>query len=141
MFEKYLIHPGSFRNVKRADKVIGYEIGLRIPYYRGLPMSCVEEITLSVDDDKVASNDMIIVVKGEEFTVSELSTAINHRWEMVDPITVFVKKEGGLSTGKHKINGFVSLRISYQPHSNVGEDEKILELAEEKIVKEGSYEL
>lgn len=128
MFEKYLVHPKGFKNVHKSNETTGYELQLRIPYYRGIPMSCVEEIKLTIDDTEVSPNLMSIKVKEEWFKYSEISTAINHRWEMVDPITVFVEQSGGLNDGEHKIHAFVKLRISYQPHPNIGEDEKVLTL-------------
>ncbi|WP_429947304.1 C-glycoside deglycosidase beta subunit domain-containing protein [Enterococcus sp. DIV1297f] len=128
MFEKYLVHPKGFRNVYEQQEITGFEVQLRIPYYRGLPMSCVEVIDLTIDGEKVAVKDMIITVKGESFTFDELATAINHRWEMIETITVFVKKPGGLAAGEHTIHAFVSLRISYLPFNNVGDDKKTLQL-------------
>ncbi|MDT2598477.1 DUF6379 domain-containing protein [Enterococcus hulanensis] len=128
MFEQYLVNPEGFRNVSEENQIIGYEVQLRIPYYRGLPMSCVEVIDLLVDGEKVANEDQLITVKGETFTFAELPTVINHRWEMTETITVFVKKQGGLAQGEHKVHAFVSLRISYLPFNNEGEDEKILVL-------------
>lgn len=126
MFEKYLVNPEGFRNVRENNQIAGYEVKLRIPYYRGLPMSCVEVIDLTVDGEKVSNDDMLITVKGDSFKFSELPTAYSHRWEMIENITVFVKKPGGLSAGEHKVRAFVSLRISYLPFNNVGDDEKIL---------------
>lgn len=128
MFEKYLVHPKGFRNIKEENEVVGYEVQLRIPYYRGLPMSCVEIIDLIINEEVISREDMIIKVKGESFTFDELSTAINHRWEMTETITVFVKKPGGLSAGEYKVKAFVSLRISYLPFNNNGDDEKVLTL-------------
>lgn len=126
MFEKYLVHPEGFQNISENNEVVGYEVQLRIPYYRGLYMSCVEVIDLTIDGEKVSNDDMLITVKGETFTFAELPTVINHRWEMTETITVFVKKAGGLSKGEHKVKAFVSLRISYLPFNNVGNDEKVL---------------
>lgn len=128
MFEKYLVNPEVFRNVRENNQITGYEVQLRVPYYRGIPMSCVEVLDLTVDDEKVANEDMLITVKGETFTFEELPTVINHRWEMIETITVFVKKPGGLSEGEHKVHAFVSLRISYLPFNNTGDDEKVLVL-------------
>lgn len=126
MFEKYLVAQQGFRNVRENNTVTGFEVQLRIPYYRGIPMSCVEAIDITVDDETFSNNDMRITVKGETFTFEELPTVINHRWEMIEAITVFVNKPGGLSKGEHKVHAFVSLRISYLPFNNVGDDEKIL---------------
>ena len=64
MFEKYLVNPEGFRNVRENNQITGYEVQLRVPYYRGIPMSCVEVLDLTVDDEKVANEDMLITVKG-----------------------------------------------------------------------------
>lgn len=126
MFEKYLVQEKGFKNINKNEETVGYQIQLRIPYYRGIPMSCVEELDIEVDGEKVNPDDYIITVKDEEFTFDELPTVINHRWEMIEPLTVFVKKDGGLQEGEHEVKAFVSLRISYLPFNNVGEDEKVL---------------
>lgn len=139
MFEKYLINPQGFRNKTKEERKIGYEVQLRIPYYRGLYMSCVEVIDLTVDGEKVSNDDMKIKVQGEVFTFAELPTVINHRWAMTEPLTVFVKKEGGLSEGSHTLHGFVSLRISYLPFNNEGEDEKVLVLEAAKEEENNEY--
>lgn len=128
MFETYTVHPEGFRNVVQDGKAIGYEVRLRIPYYRGIPASCIDELTLTVDGEEVAKDAMTIEVKGEKFTYAEIPTAINHRWEFTDTITVFVKREGGLAEGEHVVHAYVSLRISYQPHNNIGDDTKTLTL-------------
>lgn len=134
LFETYTVHPEGFHNVERDGKAIGYEVRLRIPYYRGIPMSCVDEITLAVDGEEAPKDAMTITVKGEQFAYGEISTAINHRWEFTDTITVFVAKEGGLAAGSHEVHAFVSIRISYQPHNNVGDDTKTLSLGEPLVL-------
>lgn len=137
MFEVYLVDPDGFRNVVKDGEVIGYDVWLRIPYYRGIPLSCINQVELTVDGEKVATDDMVFTIKGEEFLYDELPTAINHRWEMTDDLPVFVKKPGGLSDGEHTVAACVEIRISYQPYPNRGEDEKVLELLEPRVVEGG----
>lgn len=134
MFEKYLIADKGFRNVVKGQETIGYEFKIRIPYYRGIPLSCLETIDIQVDGEVIPHEDMIITVDTGSFEYHELETVINDRWEMNRPLTVFVKKTGGLSDGEHLIKAFVSIRISYQPHNNTGENEKRLVLEEPLIV-------
>ncbi|MFV0556942.1 MAG: DUF6379 domain-containing protein [Lactovum sp.] len=138
MFEKYVVNPTGFRNVKKGDQVIGYEVQLRIPYYRGLYMSCVEVVDLEIDGESIANEDKLFKVKGEVLSFDELPTAINHRWAMTEALTVFVKKEGGLAEGEHEVHAFVSLRISYLPFNNEGDDKKVLHL--ESAVEEENNE-
>ncbi|CQR24153.1 hypothetical protein BN1356_00514 [Streptococcus varani] len=139
MFEKYLVNPQGFRNVTKEGKTIGYEVQLRIPYYRGLYMSCVEVVDLTVDGVEVPNEDKLFKVKGDVFKWSELPTVIHHRWAMTEPLTVFLKKDGGLSEGEHTVHGFVSLRISYLPFNNEGDDTKVLVLEEEREEENNEY--
>lgn len=133
MFENHIVQKKGFRNVRKGGKLTGYEVQLRIPYYRGIPMSCVNQIKLTVDGEEVERKNMYCTVQGESFTMDQLTTAINHRWAMTEPITMFVFKDGGLEKGEHDVSAYVELRISYQPHPNTGADSKVLKLEEMEL--------
>ena len=51
MFEQYLLTNADFRNVSENNKVIGFQVKLRIPYYRGVCLSQVQDVTLVMDGD------------------------------------------------------------------------------------------
>ncbi|MEM5014229.1 DUF6379 domain-containing protein [Niallia taxi] len=136
MFEKYLISEKTFHNVEKKGEIIGYAVGLRIPYYRGITLSCINEINLTINGESVPCDDITIVVETGSFPYSEISTVINNRWEMTEEAVVFVNAPGGLEDKEHTIEAFVSLRISYQPHPNTGADKKILKLGTTRKVDE-----
>ena len=49
MFDKYLICPYGLRNVlSDTNHLEGFEVKIRIPYYRGVPLSVIDSITLTV---------------------------------------------------------------------------------------------
>ncbi|MDT0145591.1 DUF6379 domain-containing protein [Priestia aryabhattai] len=129
MFEQYMICEDGFKNVEENNEIIGFEIQLRIPYYRGIALSLINSIDLSVDDIAISHSDLIFKVETGEFLYSELPTVINNRWEFGEKARLFVNKKGGLTEGKHKVNVNMSLRISYLPWPNVGEDTKELVIA------------
>ncbi|KAB7672106.1 DUF6379 domain-containing protein [Bacillus sp. B1-b2] len=128
MFEKYLISEKTFHNVESTGEIIGYNVGLRIPYYRGITLSCVNEINLTINGVSISHDDMTVMVETGSFPYRELSTVINNRWEMTEEAVIFVNAPGGLEAKEHIIEAFVSLRISYQPHPNTGADKKIVKL-------------
>ncbi|WP_175639621.1 C-glycoside deglycosidase beta subunit domain-containing protein [Metabacillus schmidteae] len=128
MFEKYLISEKTFCNVEKRGEIVGYKVGLRIPYYRGITLSCINEINLIINGKSISHDDMTVEVETGSFPYSEISTVINNRWEMTEEAVIFVRAPGGLEDKEHTIEAFVSLRISYQPHPNTGADKKILKL-------------
>src|SRR4051794_21230229 len=110
MFEQYLVCEDGFRNVVEDGIVVGFEVKLRIPYYRGIVLSLINCIDLEVDDLSFSHSEMIFSVETGSFPYHELSTVINNRWEFGEKATLFIKKPGGLEAGAHKVHAVVNLR-------------------------------
>jgi hypothetical protein len=92
---------------------------VRLPYYRGQVLSAVEDIALTVDGDKVARDDVRFTVRGKTWTLDELETTYDERWEFGEVAEVSVLRPGGLAPGRHTVTAAVQLRISYLPWSPV----------------------
>ena len=134
MFEQYMVCEDGFRNVVKDGDIIGFEVKLRIPYYRGIALSLINSIDLEIDGESFSSEEMTFSVETGSFPYNELSTVINNRWEFGEKATLFVKKADGLLEGTHKVHAIVNLRISYLPWPNIGEDSKNITLEEEKVI-------
>src|SRR5215469_16873559 len=119
MFDQYMICTDGFRNTLENGKVAGFEFGARLPYYRGLGLSMVEDIAITVDGDSVPREDIRFSVRGKSWTLEELENEGAERWEMGEVATLRVRKPGGLPSGKHKLELAERLRISYLPFSPV----------------------
>ena len=52
MLEKEVIQSVGFRNVKENGKITGFQIKVRLPYYRGIFLSQLRPGTLYVDNMK-----------------------------------------------------------------------------------------
>ena len=133
MFDKYIIVPEGFRNTTAEapeNTVDGYELGIRLPYYRGLGLSMVEAIDLTVDGTPVPAEALTLTVHGNSYAVSELSTVFDDRWEMGEIATLRVAQPGGLPAGPHEVSVAQRLRISYMPVPGGGRDSKVLQLAD-----------
>ena len=135
MFDKYIIVPEGFRNTATDNSapeisVSGYELGIRLPYYRGLGLSMVESIDLTVDGTPVPAESLTLTVHGNSYAVTDLATVFDDRWEMGEIATLRVAQPGGLAPGSHDVSVAQRLRISYMPVPGGGRDTKTLELAE-----------
>ena len=117
MFDNNVFIENSCRNVSEEGKVIGYEMQTHITYYRGIPLSMVNNIQVTADGEKVPREQIRCTVDGGEywFTLDEMKTVVEHKWEFGEPMTVRVLQDGGLKKGKHEIDLNVIVRTAYIP--------------------------
>jgi hypothetical protein len=122
MYEKYMIVPEQAQNTEK-----GFQIGARLPYYRGVSLSMVEEIEVSVDGETLPQNAVAITIDGKTYDLEQRENETTDRWEMGDVATLSIEKEGGLSKGEHTIGLKINLRIGYMPFPSI-------RVAEKKVV-------
>ncbi len=130
MFDQYMICEDGFTNVNEDSHVTGFQFGARLPYYRGLGLSMVEEIAIAVDGEAVPRDQILFSVRGRMWTLAQMETELEERWEMGEVATLIVQRPGGLSNGEHQIELMEQLRISYLPFPSITRDAKVLRLAE-----------
>jgi hypothetical protein len=116
MYDKHIIYPNSLHNL--ADHS-GFALGVRLPYYRGQPLSVVEDIAVKVDGAAVPREQVRFSVRGKTWTLDQLEENIHERWEFGEVAVVSVQQQGGLPAGGHEVAVGVQLRISYLPWSPV----------------------
>jgi hypothetical protein len=116
MNEKYMICEDGFENITENGQVTGFNVLIRIPYYRGICLSLIDDIELKVDGDLIPRPSLRLTTSsGYAFTLSEMETVTRYRWEYGEKAKLTVMKEGGLKPGQHSIDLKVVLRISYMP--------------------------
>jgi Domain of unknown function (DUF6379) len=128
MFEKYMICEHDFQNVVEAGQVIGFQFKARLPYYRGLGISMIEDLAVTVDACRFPHAALRVTLHGNTYTLDEMEQEYCDRWEFGEEGVVTVQKPGGLTPGLHKIEMEDTLRISYLPFLLTGADTKVLEL-------------
>jgi len=106
----------------------GFAFQGRLPYYRGLGLSMVEEIEVSVDGEAIPREDIRFSVRGKTYTLDEMETVYDNRWNFGEKATI-IALNGGLTPGKHRIGFATRLRISYLPMVPTTRDSKELSLA------------
>lgn len=131
MFDNNVFIEGSCKNVLEQGKAVGYELQTYITYYRGIPLSMVNDIRVSVDGVEEPRENIRCTVDGGEywFTLDEMTTVVGHKWEFGEPMTVRVLKDGGLSAGAHQVKLTVIVRTAYIPVPLAGTKERAVEIA------------
>jgi hypothetical protein len=108
MLTERVIEDGSLRS-----DASGYSFDLRIPWYRSLPLSCVEGLEVSLDGDAAAAADIAITFDDRTYSLDELPPLFDEWWQVTDAARVEVPRAGELAAGPHELDVTLSLRIPY----------------------------
>ncbi len=127
MFDQYIVCEEGFR--ARSDGRTGGVVEVRMPYYRGLTLSMVEAVDLTLDGQPVPTERTTFTVHGNSYTFAELPTVTDDRWEMGERAELAFETDQPLAAGEHDVAVSVRLRISYMPVPGGGRDRKRLLLA------------
>lgn len=128
MMDNKVIIPDSLERLDGSEGFEGFAVQARLPYYRGLGLSMIEDIAVSVDGEKVPRGNIRFSVRGNTWTLDEMETEYGDRWNFGEKARVLVKKPGGLADGEHDIELGVRMRISYLPFTPTTKDRKKLTL-------------
>lgn len=128
MFDHHIICDDGFRNVEEGGAITGFALLARLPYYRGLGLSMIEDIAVTVDGEKVPRDAIRFSVRGRTWTLDEMETEYGDRWNFGEKAEVTVVRAGGLKPGKHKVELAERMRISYLPFVPTTSTTKELEI-------------
>ena len=129
MMDNKMICTEQFENITEGGKTIGFALLGRLPYYRGLGLSMVENIAVTVDNEAIAREDIRFSVRGKSYTLDQMETVYDNRWNFGEKARIIALKPGGLAAGTHKIEFAVRMRVSYLPFVPTTKDIKELTLA------------
>ncbi len=104
----------------------GFEIGARLPYYRGVSLSMVEEIEVSLDGEVLPQKDVLLLVHGNTYTLEQRENELDDRWEMGEVATLSIQKKVELPAGEHTVGLKINLRIGYMPFPSIRVAEKTI---------------
>ncbi len=129
MMDNKMICTDVFENVVEKGETVGFAFLGRLPYYRGLGLSMIEDIAVSVDGEAIPRKDVRFSVRGKTYTLDQMETVYDDRWNFGEKAKIIGLKAGGLKAGKHKIEFAVRMRVSYLPFVPTTKDTKELQLA------------
>lgn len=124
MFDKYLIGEESVRNTGPASAPTGFAFDARLGYYRGIGLSMIEDLAVTVDGVRAPREAVRFHAGSRSLTLEEMETAYDLRWHFGTWATISVVKPGGLSPGEHRLGLTERLRVSYLPFPSIVSDEK-----------------
>lgn len=124
MFDKYIIVEDSLRST--AD---GFAFDAKLGYYRGLGLSMIDDLAISVDGEAVPRDDVRFDEGNGPLSLSEMEQVFDRRWPFGAKATISVKQQGPLPAGTYHLGLKEVLRISYLPFPLLAEDSKSLTLA------------
>jgi hypothetical protein len=107
-----MIQTRGFRN---RDAGGGFEVRLRLPYYRGLWTNLIDGAVVTVDEERFAAEDIRWTITGQEYSLTELRTSTSARWPVDAAATLTVARPQPLSIGFHDVAAELRLRMSYIP--------------------------
>ena len=94
--------------------VQGYEVDLGLAWYRSLPLSCVEEVSVTVAGRTARRSDVRVLRNGIELTLDELADRVNDEWFVQDLLTVVIPDPSPLAKGTEAEVGLtLAMRIPY----------------------------
>lgn len=112
MFDDDLIY-GSDLERGPVDAPLTTRAKIRLPWYRSLPLSCVEKLEVTLDDRLVPSAGIALRTNGHRHPASELSRLDQVEWFVLDAIDLELTGESELEPGPHRLAVAVRLRIPY----------------------------
>jgi hypothetical protein len=128
-YETYMICEKGFSNVESRGQIVGFRLNLRIANYRGYILSQIEDIKVAVDGVPIARPDLRVKFGAREYTLDQMETVTDDRWEWKQVASVTCLKPGGLDPGKHVLEVEEHIRASYLPFVAVAHATKTLTLA------------
>lgn len=129
MMDNKMIVEGSLQNFEDGGAVKGFSFLGRLPYYRGLGLSMIEDIQVEVDGESISRDAVRFEAHGNTYALDEMETVYDDRWNFGEKARIIVLRDGGLSEGDHKIGFAVRMRVSYLPFVPTTKDTKELALA------------
>jgi hypothetical protein len=115
MFDKYMLITRGFQNVTQNGQITGFQMKVRITYYRGVFLPLLTGFAVTVDGEEFKPEQMRFTVNDHTYTFEELGKAEKVHWNFGDPATLTVLKPGGLKPGIHQVEIVETVKPSYMP--------------------------
>jgi hypothetical protein len=106
-YSESLLHERLIKNSSihiGERKVEGFTFNIYQPFYKATPVGLVLDLEIVIDGKVVPRKDTYFILKGgQRVRLYEARTIHDIWWNIVDPITVFVPRRGGLAAGSHEL--------------------------------------
>lgn len=117
MFEESLISSSHLRQVRTGERTLAM-FKVRLPWYRSLPLSCLDDATLSIDAERVPLDRISFRLYGTTYRFQELRQFPDVLWFVLDAAELLVDLPRPLADGSHSLSLSLFVRIPYHRGSN-----------------------
>ncbi|MEU6536416.1 DUF6379 domain-containing protein [Streptomyces sp. NPDC047000] len=107
--EDKVLRPDALRELKLGEETVGYTLDIGLNYYRGLPLSAIEKLELTVDGEPVSPERMLFEFNEKLFQPEHLALAWTEFWGIKRDLRLKVFN-GGLGDGEHEVALRLELR-------------------------------
>jgi hypothetical protein len=111
-YTEVVLRPGALQPLVLAAGSVGFTLDIGLNYYRGLPLSAVEEFELTVDGERIPDHLLLFEYDRKLFMPNQLSAAAWEFWSIKKPLRVRAFN-GGLADGEHSVDVRLILRSVY----------------------------
>ena len=119
-FGNSIVVDQGFKNIGLKNAYEGFQVRVRISYYRGIVLSIV-------DGEHFGNENISFSLDNETFIpATELGKYTDTRWEFGDKAYLHIKKPGGLARGRHKVKVTQKIAVPYLPFSTAFFQEKVM---------------
>lgn len=115
MMDQHMLCDDGFQNVVEGGQATGFALQARLPYYRGLGLSMVEDIAIQIDGETVPREAVRLALRGRTWSLDALETCFDEKWNFGEKAQVLVDRPGGLPHGTHRVDLAIRYRVSYLP--------------------------
>lgn len=92
----------------------GYAFDVRLNWYRSLPISSVDILSVKLEGEQVPTDNISFVVNNHQYTQTELYEKFEEFWFVQDFASIHVHQPGKMKRGEsHTIAAEISLRFPY----------------------------
>lgn len=92
----------------------GFEVKVRLNWYRSLPLSCVEKVRLVIDGEEISPERIVFGINEHCYPLTALETKTAEYWFVLDSALLKVTAPGGITGGEeHDLEAEITLRAPY----------------------------
>jgi hypothetical protein len=111
MFDESIINGNEF--YPDTDDLSNVRLKVRLPWYRTLPLSCIDKVEVDIDGKTIDRNETSLTLYGQDHQLDEVRRLYKVQWVVLDTADVHVKTGKPLSLGQHKVKVTLKMRIPY----------------------------
>ena len=111
MFEEKMIQ-SDVLEARRTDKSqINYSMNIRLPFYRSVPLSCIEAIEVMLDDQVIEAAALRFGYGNQSYRIDELGDLMHIWWGLRVPARLSIEADEAID--KRQVKASVTLKLRW----------------------------